>query len=39
MAGIPSRSLVDTLNGLEQYVFGMRARADQLEEEVSGRLL
>ena len=39
LAGIPSRSPIDNLNDLEQYVFGMRARADQLEEEARGQLL
>ena len=39
LAGIPSRSLIDNLNDLEQYVFGMRARAAQLEEEARGQLL
>jgi hypothetical protein len=39
LAGVPSRSLVDNLNDLERYVFGLRGRADQLEEEARGRLL
>ena len=33
LAGSPSQSLVDSLNGLEQDAFGMRKRANQLREE------
>jgi hypothetical protein len=39
LVGMPPRSLVDSLSDLEQYVFGMQARAAQLEEEARGQLL
>ena len=39
LVGRMSRSFVDSLSDLEQYVFAVRARAAQLEEEARGQLL
>jgi hypothetical protein len=39
LVGMPPRSFVDSLSDLEQYMFAVRARTAQLEEEASGQLL